>query len=199
MLALPPAPAPAPRRQLFVGTALASAAAAAVFASMLAVWWRFREAAGNRDLPTGGSINAWRPKNIVVPQVPSNIMMFTLILGCVMVQFAVWAAKRDERANVGIALAVTAVLTLAAINAQAVIYGRMGMGVTDGAFQTLFYAISGAFIVLLVLAFCFNLITAFRVLGGRMSDRMVISSLALFWYAITVVFLGLWFVIYVTK
>ena len=199
MLALPPAPAPAPRRQLFVGTALGSAAAAAVFASMLAVWWRFREAAGDVELATGGVRNAWKPKNVVIPQVPTNVILLTLVLGCVMLQFAVWAAKRGERANVGIALAVTAVLTLAVINAQAVIYSRMGMGVADGPYQTLFYAITGAFIVLLVVAFCFNAITAFRVLGGRLTDRMVVSSLALFWYVITVVYVGLWFVIYVTK
>jgi cytochrome c oxidase subunit 3 len=199
MLALPPAPAPAPRRQLFVGTALASSAAAAVFASMLAVWWRFREAAGDAESSTGALHNAWKPKNIVVPQVPSNIMLLTLVLGCVMMQFAVWATKRGERANVGIALGITALLTLAVINAQAVIYGRMGMGVADGAFQTLFYAITGSFIALLLVAFCFNLVTAFRVLGGRLSDRMVVSSLALFWYVITVVYTGLWFVIYVTK
>ncbi len=85
------------------------------------------------------------------------------------------------------------------INAQAVIYGRMGMGVADGAYQTLFYAITGSFIVLLLVAFCFNVVTAFRAFGGRLSDRMVVSSLALFWYVITVVYIGLWFVIYVTK
>jgi cytochrome c oxidase subunit 3 len=199
MLALPPAPAPAPRRQLFVGTAVASSAAAAVFASMLAVWWRFREAAGDAENAVGITRNAWKPKNVVIPQVPSNIMLLTMVLGCVMVQFAVWAAKRGERANVGLALAVNAILAIAVINAQAVIYTRMGMGVADGPYQTLFYAITGAFIVLLLIAFGFNAVTAFRVLGGRLSDRMVVSSLALFWYVITVVFVGLWFVIYVTK
>jgi heme/copper-type cytochrome/quinol oxidase subunit 3 len=199
MLALPPAPAPAPRRQLFVGTALASSAAAAVFASMLAVWWRFRQAAGNAETATGAVRNAWKPRNITIPQVPTNIMLLTLVLGCVMVQFAVWAAKRGERANVGIALGINAVLALAVLNAQAVVYGRMGMGVADGPYQTLFYAITGAFVLLLILAFCFNAVTAFRVLGGRLSDRVAVSSLALFWYVITVVFTGLWFVIYVTK
>jgi heme/copper-type cytochrome/quinol oxidase subunit 3 len=199
MLALPPAPAPAPRRQLFVGTAVATSAAAAVFASMLAVWWRFREAAGDVESATGAMRNAWKPKNVIIPQVPTNIMLLTMILGCVMMQFAVWAAKRGERANVGLALAVTAVLTLAVLNAQAVVYGRMGMGVADGPYQTLFYAITGAFVVLLIVALCFTAVAAFRVLGGRLGDRMVVSSLALFWYVITVVFIGQWFVIYVTK
>ena len=42
MLTLPPAPQPAPKRQVFVGTALVSAAATMLVGGMLAIWAQFR-------------------------------------------------------------------------------------------------------------------------------------------------------------
>ena len=53
--------------------------------------------------------------------------------------------------------------------------------------------------VLLFAALAFTMVTAFRYLAGRTSDIEIVSSLALFWYILTGIYIAVWFVIYVTK
>jgi len=62
MLALPPAPQQAPKRQLFVGTALASAAGTMLLGGMLAVWLQFRADAPYRESARRGLIKDWMPE-----------------------------------------------------------------------------------------------------------------------------------------
>ncbi|HEX3087172.1 MAG TPA: hypothetical protein VHQ23_00845 [Ilumatobacteraceae bacterium] len=196
MLALPSAAAPAPRRQLFVGTALACVAAGAMIGAMLALWMRFRLDALH---VTDG---LWIPKGINVPMVPANTMLLAFLPIAVFAQWAVWAARRDARSQVSLALALVGVIGLAIINAQAYIYARMKMPITGKsatAFNPMFYAITGTFVLLLVFGIGFSVITAFRYLGGRTSDREIVSAHALYWYFLGALFFALWFVVYVTK
>ena len=53
--------------------------------------------------------------------------------------------------------------------------------------------------LLLIIGIGFSAITAFRYMGGRTSDREIVSAHALYWYFLGVVFFALWFVVYVTK
>lgn len=198
MLALPPAPAPAPRRQVLTGTAAAGAAAAMLVGGQLAIWWRFREAAPLRE---GGSglVRGWIPEDVEIPGVPTNIMLFTLIGLCLMAQYAVYAAKRADRGNTLLGLAVVLVMGLATVNAQAFVYSEMEMPIAGGAYQAMFYAVTGTFLVLVVTAIAFTTVTMFRYLGGRTAEREIVSAQALYWYIITGIFIAVWFVIYVTK
>ena len=68
-------------------------------------------------------------------------------------------------------------------------------------YSTLVYAITGTFLVALVFGIVFAVLMAFRELGGRYSakDHDGISSLALYWYFLTVAFAGVWFVIYIAR
>jgi len=198
MLALPPAPAPAPRRRLLAATAVAGAAAAMLVGGQLAVWWRFREAAPLRE-GGDGLIRGWIPEDVKIPGVPTNIMLLTLVGLCLMAQFAVYAAQRSDRANTLLGLGVVIVMGLATLNAQAFVYSQMEMPIAGGAYQAMFYAITGTFVVLLLCAITYTVVTAFRYLGGRTADREVVAAQALFWYIITGIFTAVWFVIYVTK
>lgn len=196
MLALPSAAAPAPRRQVFVGTALACVAATALLGAMLAIWMRFRHEALNV------SKVVWVPKGIKVPLVPANTMLLAFVLIGVFAQWTVYAARRDARSHVALGLTLVAVIGAAIVNAQAFIYARMkvpvgGKGAT--AYNTMFYAITGTFLLLLIIGIAFSVITAFRFLGGRTSDREIVSAHALYWYFLSVMFFALWFVVYVTK
>jgi cytochrome c oxidase subunit 3 len=196
MLALPSAAAPAPRRQLFVGTALACVAAGALIGAMLALWMQLRLSA--LDVADG----RWIPKGINVPMVPANTMLLAFVPLCVFAQWAVWAARRDARSQTALALSLVGVLGLAIVNAQAYIYVRMKMPIADKnatAFNAMFYAITGTFVLLVVFGIGFSVITAFRYLGGRTSDREIVAAHALYWYFLGAVFFALWFVVYVTK
>jgi cytochrome c oxidase subunit 3 len=192
MHALPPAPAPAPRRQLFVGTAIACAAGALLYGTMTAMYLRFRDEA----LSSG---QEWRPKSAIVPEVATNIMWISFLAIFVFAQWAVYAARREHRTYVGVALGLVAIVAIADINAQAFTYFQMGLGVADGTYQLLFYGLTGTFMALMIIGLVFTLVAAFRYLGGRTKDREILSAHAMYWYFMGAVYTTLWFVVYVTK
>ena len=196
MLALPTAAPPAPRRQMLVGTAIGCVAAGSLIGAMLALWMRFRTDALH------STSHLWIPKGIKVPLVPANTMLLAFVPICVFAQWAVYAARRDARSHTAMALGLVGVLGVAVVNAQAFIYARMKLPIDDKgatAFNSMFYALTGTFTALVIIGIGFSAITAFRYLGGRTSDREIVSAHALYWYFLSAVFFALWFVVYVTK
>jgi heme/copper-type cytochrome/quinol oxidase subunit 3 len=192
MIALPPAPRPHPRRQLLVGTALASAATMALIGGMAALWLRFRDDA----IDATGS---WQPDGVSVPEVASNVMLIAFLPIGVFAQWAVYSARRDDKQHTAVALGLVALLGLAVVNGQANIYIQMGVAIDDGAYGSMFYALTGTFMALLVAGIIFSLVTAFRYLGGRTTEREIVAAHAMFWYVLAAVYTAVWFVVYVTK
>jgi cytochrome c oxidase subunit 3 len=193
MHALPTAPAPEPRRQILVGTALASAAAATLVGGMLALYVKLRHEALN------GADGRWIPKGITVPLVPANILLIALLPICLFSQWAIYAAKRNDKPHASLALGIVGLLGIAFINAQAFIWATMKLPVTQGTYSVVFYCLTGVITALAIVGVAFSATTAFRYLGGRTADREVVAAHALYWYAFSFVFTMLWFVVYVTK
>ena len=192
MLALPTAPAPQPRRQLLVGTALVLAAVIALMGGLLALFLRFRTA-------TIDNGDTWLPKDVKFSMVAANIMLISLLPICIFGQWAVYAAKRDDKPHTGLALLLTGLIGLAFVNAQAFIYATTNLGVAQGTYSYLFYAVTGVSMALAVIGVAFSAVTAFRYLGGRTTDRAIVTAHAMYWYAYSAVFTVVWFVVYVTK
>jgi len=199
MLALPPAPPAPARRQVFVATSLAAAAGTTLLGGMLALWLQFRADAPLRESAKRGMIKDWMPAKIVVPEVATNMMLIGLCVVCVMAQWAVYSAKRNDRTHAGLAFGLTALFGLMVVNAQVYTWTQMGVAVNGGAFHTMFYAITGTMMVLLVSGLVFTAVAAFRYLGGRTKELEVVSANALYWYFLTAAFTALWFVVYVQK
>lgn len=192
MHALPAAPPPAPRRQVLVGTSLAVVAMVMLAGSMLAVWALQRREAID-------ATGAWLPDGVTIPEVPTNVMLLAFVGMCVFGQWAVWSAKRDDRPHTALALGCTLVVGLLIVNAQAYVYHRMELGVGDGTYAAMFYAITGMFMVLMIAGLLFTVVAAFRYIGGRTGDQEILVSHALYWYAVSAVFAAIWFLVYVTK
>jgi heme/copper-type cytochrome/quinol oxidase subunit 3 len=188
---LPPAPAPAPRRQLLVGTALACVAGTMLIGGMLAVWVLLRE----RVVETGGRF----PVDYVITEVASNVMLITIWTLCLFAQWAVYAARRNDRAHTALALGVTGLLAIAYINAQAFVYVDMGVEINADAYGGLFYAMTGTMLALVVAGLVFSAVAAFRALGGRLGELEALSAHALYWYFVAAAYTAVWFVVYVTK
>ena len=199
MLALPPAPQAPARRQVFVATSLAAAAGTTLLGGMLAMWLQFRADAPLRESAKRGMIKDWMPAKIVVPEVATNMMLIGLCVVCVMAQWAVYSAKRNDRTHAGLAFGLTALFGLMVVNAQVYTWTQMCVAVNGGAFHTMFYAITGTMMVLLVSGLVFTAVAAFRYLGGRTKELEVVSANALYWYFLTAAFTALWFVVYVQK
>ncbi len=191
MYALPPGPTPAPRRQTLVGMAFATVAIVMLMGGMLSLWLLKRTEA----LDAGES---WLPSGVIIPEVPSNIILMAFVGVCVFAQWALWSAKRDDRGHTVFALGATVVVALLIINAQAYIYSEMSLGIGSGIYPAMFYAVTGVFMVLMVVGILFSAVAAFRCSGGR-KDYEILAAHAMYWYTMAAVFTALWFVVYVTK
>ena len=197
--ALPSGASPAPRSSILVATSAVAAAGTMLMFGMLGMWFKFRDASPLRESARGKMIHDWLPSEIKVPEVATNTMAFTMVIACVMAQWAVYSTRRNDSSHATMALAVTAFVGIAAINAQVAVYLQMGMGLTDGPYQTMFYAVTGTMFALLVTGVAFSIVTMFRAVAGRLGDSSVMSAHALYWYFLTAVFVALWFVVYVQK
>jgi len=191
MLALPPAPAPAPKRQVLVATALFVAAGTMLVGGLSAVWFRFRNNAGT---------TSWKPEDLIIPEVATNIMWITALFAVVMIQWAVYAAKRNDRPHTAMALGITFVLGLAMLNSQAYVWRKVALPVKgETAYNAMFYAFTGTVFALILVGIVYAAVGAFRVLGGRLRDRETLAGLALYWYFLAAAVTAVWFVVYVTK
>jgi cytochrome c oxidase subunit 3 len=199
-LALPAAPQQSSRRQLLVSTALVAAGAAMLMAGMIAMWMKFRAGAPTRESSDGlRIIKDWMPESITIPEVAANTMFATFPFAALMAQWAVYSAKRRDGGHRSLALVITFGLGIAIVNAQIAIYLQMELGLAEGAFQTLFYAITGTMMFLVIAGMAFTAVTFFRSIGGRDDDQQVVSAHALYWYFLTAAFTAVWFFVYVQK
>jgi Cytochrome c oxidase subunit III len=191
-IALPAAAPPAPRRQILVATALACVAGATLIGGMLAIWVLLRE----RFLDGGGERFA---VDYIITEVATNVMLMTLFALCLFAQWAVYAARRGDRAHAAVALGIVAVLAIAFINGQAFVWHTMGVPLAAEYYGALFYAVTGTMIALVVAGLVFTTVASFRALGGRLGDSEVLSAHALYWYFAAAAYTAVWFVVYVTK
>lgn len=191
MHALPVGPVPAKQHQLVVGTTLAAVAMAMLTGGMLAVWALQR----TRAIDAGGT---WLPSGVTIPEVPSNVMLISFAAVCVFAQWAVWSAKQRDRGHTGLALGALALVAVLIINAQAFVYYRMELPISAGTYAAMFYAITGMFMVLMIVGLAFTAVTTFHYLAGRTDGAIVVAN-AIYWYAVSVMYAAIWFVVYVTK
>jgi cytochrome c oxidase subunit 3 len=189
----PPAP-PARPRVVAVGTALSAAGVLAFFAAALGVYAQVR----SRTLATEGT---WLPEDAVFPLQQPNVMMLALLMSSVTIQWAVDAIKRDDRPQAYLALGITGLFGFATLNMAAYLYSVMTLDAASGAMAVLTYTITGAHLILLVVAMIFVALMAFRAFGGEFTGRQHdgMSAAALFWHTQVVVFAFIWYAIYITK
>lgn len=191
-LALPAAADPAPRRQLLVGTALACVAGTMLIGGMLAIWVLLR----GRFLDDGGERF---PVDYIITEVASNVMLMTLFALCLFAQWAVYSAKRGDRAHTALALGVVGLMAIAFVNAQAFVWKDMAVEIDAEYYGALFYAMTGTMVAIVIAGLVFTAVAAFRALGGRLSDTEILSAHALYWYFAAAAYSAVWFVVYVTK
>lgn len=198
-----PALTAAPARRtssVFVASAFVAAALAALMGGMLAIWLDFRAKAPTRVATDGVSlIKDWLKKEIAIPEVAANTMMITLVIVCVMAQWAVYAGRRGDKSHTTLALGVTMFTGLALLNVQVALWMQMDIVLREDAYQTMFYAITGTMFAIIASAVVYSLVAMFRVLAGRNGDHDVLAGHALYWYATFAIFTALWFVVYVQK
>jgi heme/copper-type cytochrome/quinol oxidase subunit 3 len=185
---------------VFTATAFVAAGVAALMGGMLAMWLQFRANAPTRVASDGVSlIKDWLKKDVAIPEVASNTMMFTFVIACVMAQWAVYSARRGDKSHTTLALAVTLFTGLAIMNAQVALWMQMDIVLRNDAYETMFYTVTGAMFAIVASAMVYSLVAMFRVLAGRTGDHDVLAGHALYWYAVSGMFATMWFIVYVQK
>ena len=198
--ALPAGPRPAPRRQLLVGTGAVVAAGALLIGGMLSIWLRFRAAAPLRESSDGlKQIKDWLPKDIAMAEVLTNVGLATVGIACVMAQWAAYSSRRRDSRHTSMALGMTLLRGVALINALVAVYPAMEIVLADGAYQTMFYAITGTLIALIVAGMGFTLAALFKSSGGRAANTDLMNAHALYWYFLAAAYTAVWFVVFVQK
>lgn len=199
-IALPAAPQQSSRRQLLVSTALVAGGLGMLMAGMLAMWMKFRAGAPVRESSDGlYMIKDWLPESVKIPEVAANTMFSTFPFAALMAQWAVYSAKRNDRGHRSLALLITFGIGVALVNAQLAVYMKMGIGLADGQYHAMFYAITGTMMVMIIGGMAFSLVAFFRSVGGRDDDHQLISAHALYWYFLMAAFTAMWFFVYVQK
>ncbi|MFM8903370.1 MAG: cytochrome c oxidase subunit 3 [Actinomycetota bacterium] len=188
------------RRPILVLAGLLSTVSAMVMGSMLAIWLDFRSNAPLRESTDGTKmLRDWLPENIKIPEVATNTMMMTFVITCVMAQWAIYSSRRNDSKHTSLALGVVLLTEIALINAQLAVYTQMGIGVRDGSYMTMFYAVTATMLAMIVVCTGFTLLALFRSIGGRSDDKDLVIAHAVYCYAISAIFSMLWLVVYVQK
>ena len=188
------------RRPALVLAGLLSAVSAMLMGSMSAIWLDFRANAPLRESPDGGKmLRDWLPENIKIPEVATNTMMMTFVITCIMAQWAVYSLRRNDSKHASLALGVVFLTEIALVNAQLAVYSQMGIGVRDGGYMTMFYAITATMLLIIIVCMGFTLLALFRSMAGRAGDRDLVSAHALYCYSVSAIFAAMWLVVYVQK
>lgn len=192
--ALPSGPPIARPRVLMVGTAFATAATVMIFIGLIGVYLVERASV------IGGG-DAWLPQGVKIPLSQPNIMLFTMLMSVVTMQWAVAAIAKDDRVNAYLALGVTLVFGFAVITMTTYLWSLMKLDIASSVQGVLIYTITGGHIIMLIVAMIFVGLMAFRALGGQFTSRQHdgISAAAMFWYATVAVYALIWIAIYITK
>ena len=99
---LPAGAPPAARNTILVAAGAVAVAGTMLMYGMLAMWFKFRDAAPLRAAKNGKMIHDWLPADIAIPEVATNTLMITIVVTCVMAQWAVYSAKRNDASHAGL-------------------------------------------------------------------------------------------------
>jgi len=191
-VALPAAEASRPRT-VVVGALFGTAAVFVAFAALFALYVQQRQharAAGEEWFPEGS-----------VELGPAGMAMMTLVLSMVTVQWAVHAARNEDRPHGLIALAVTIMFGAAVLNQYWFIYQDTGFAIDAGRGQLMFYVVTGAFIAMLLVAMAMMVIVTIRTLLGPFGPGLVhvLQGSALYWHMCVLAYFLVWYGVFITK
>ena len=190
--ALPAAEATRPRT-VVVGALLATGATFIVFAALVSVYVQQRQAA----LAAG---QEWFPAESIELG-PAGMMMMTLALSMVTVQWAVQAARTEDRPHGFIALGVTLLFGAAVVNQFWFVYQDTAFVIDGGRAELLFYAVTGSFIAMLVGGMAMLAVTTIRSLMGPFGRELAhgVQAAAVYWHMCVLCYFLVWYIVFITK
>lgn len=188
LAALPSAGGEKPRNLLGTGVALACAGATMFFGALLAAYIELR--AGEKP---------WPPEHVELDQYLGNMLVITMLLASLSVQWAVSAVKRGEHRQGTAALAITIGFGLAFINLLSYTAGRAGFGAGEHAYGAVVTALAVGLGLVVSAASGLALLTMLRVRGSQVGPDNPDQAWATawFWHFATTASIVVWFAVIV--
>ena len=158
---VPPATAGPDTPTTSLGTLLIVAADAMVLAGIVAAYFGVKDGSA-----------AWPPKGVSVGTYIPTIVTITAVMACFSVQWGLYATRRNDQRNAGMAMVMTVLFGVAMANAEWLAFTRAGFGVSAHAYGTFYYLLIGYHLVHLLAATVLLILVAGRALVGHFSrDR----------------------------
>lgn len=181
-----PLPGPVPGRPRrgtsTIGTLLFCTADFMILAAVIAVYLGIKE----------GS-TTWPPRGVEVSTYIPTMITLTALMSGLSMQWAIFAARRNDGRNAAMAMILTLFFGLAVLNLEWLTFVRSGFGFNDHTYGTLYDILIGFHVLHLLAAIAVALVLTFRTMAGHFSDDRhdALRAGAVFWQYTNVV----WFTV----
>ncbi len=188
-----PVPSLARPRTVVVGALLGTVAVFMAFGGLVSLYVQQRQ-------QTRSAGEEWFPEGSI-EMGPAGMMMMTLVLSMVTVQWAVQAARTHDRPHGFIALGVTLLFGAAVINQFWFVYQDTAFAIDAGRAELMFYVVTGSFIAMLIGAMAMMTVVTIRALLGPFGRGLAhaVQGAAYFWHACVVCYFLVWYGVFITK
>ena len=189
-LALPSAGGAKPRRVLTMAVLFLATAGGMLFAALLAAYLHMRRLA-----------EPFPPPDAEIDQYWGNLMVITMLMGSVTVEWACSALGRGQRKEAVAGFAITVGLGLAFINLMSFAAGHVEFDAVSHPYGTVVAALAMLLGLVVGLAVAFVSLTLFRVAGRQLlepgADQPRATAWA--WHFVTIASVAVWYTVIVLK
>lgn len=189
-LALPAAGGVKPRRVLTMAVLFVATAGGMAFAALLAAYLHTRRLA-----------EPFPPPDAEIDQYWGNLMVLTMLMGSVTVEWACSALRREQRSEAVAGFAVTLGLGLAFLNLLSFASGHVEFDAVSHPYGAVVASMSMLLGLVVGLAVAFVSLTLFRVAGRQLlepgADQPRATAWA--WHFVTIASVAVWYTVIVLK
>ena len=192
---LPVAPAVRGRTPL-VATGFAGAAMIMYFAGVFGVYLKERAQVRSEGLP-------WIPNKATIELTQPGMVIWPLLISIVVMQWAVYSIKRDDRQHALLGIGTTLVMGAMVVVQTAWHLSQTNLIADEGptTAATLIFTIVGSYLVAVIIGMIILLLTGFRTMAGQygstQTDGVVAASL--YWYSLVFIYFIIWIAVYIAK
>ena len=189
-LALPSAGGTRPRRVLTMAVLLLATGGAMAFAALLAAYLHMRRLA-----------DPFPPAEAEIDQYWGNLMMITMVMGSVTVEWACSALRREQRKEALAGFGVTVGLGIAFLNLMSFAAGHVEFDAVSHPYGLVVTAMTMLLGIVVGIGVAFVSLTLFRVAGRQLLDAESDQprATACYWHFATIAAVAVWYTVIVLK
>lgn len=190
MLALPSAGGAPTPNLVRTGTFLLISSATMLFGGLLAAYLHLRR-----------TVAPWPPEDVKIDQYLGNVLVMTLLLGIVTVEWACWALRRDERRQAVAGLGVTIGIGLAYLNLMSYSAGSVDFDAASHPYGLVVTAMVMLLGIVAAITIAMMTLTMFRVAGKQQgpTDNEQARVAACWWHFTVGASVAVWYAVIVLQ